>query len=57
MNIYFINDIHYNNNIINVSSNNNSDIFIKNHLDIINVSSKIKIIIKYNNNFKKKYNI
>jgi leucyl aminopeptidase len=53
MNIYFIKDIHYNNNIINVSSSNNSDICIKNHLDIINASSKIKIIIKYNNNFKK----
>ena len=53
MNIYFIKDIHYNNNIINVSSSNNSDICIKNHLDIINASSEIKIIIKYNNNFKK----
>jgi len=59
MNIYFIKDIDYNNNnnnnnnIINVSSSNNSDICIKNHLDIINASSEIKIIIKYNNNFKK----
>ena len=59
MNIYFIKDIHNNNNnnnnnnIINVSSSNNSDICIKNHLDIINASSEIKIIIKYNNNFKK----
>ena len=54
MNIYFIKDIHYNNNnIINVSSSNNSDICIKNHLDIINASSEIKIIVKYNNNFKK----
>lgn len=53
MNYYFIDDIkHINkNNIINVSSDN-CDICIKNHLDIINASAKIKTIIKYNNNFK-----
>lgn len=54
MNIYFIKDIKHldNNSIINVSSKK-SDICIKNHLDIINVSSEIKTILKYNNNFKK----
>jgi len=57
MNFYFINDSKYikDNNVIKVASNNSgSDICVKNHLDIINVSSKIKTIIHYNNNFKNK---
>ena len=38
------------NNVITVASaasNKNYDIYIKNHLDIINVSSKIKTIIHF----------
>jgi len=55
MKFYFINDNKKikDNNVINIASNN-SDICIKNHLDIINVSSKIKTILHYNNNFKNK---
>jgi len=63
----FIKDIKYpedpkgtTNNVIIVASaasaasNKNCDIYIKDHLDIINVSSKIKTIIHYNHNFKNK---
>lgn len=40
--------------VASASSNKNCDIYIKDHLDIINVSSKIKTIIHYNHNFKNK---
>ena len=41
----FIKDAKDTNNVITVASNKNCDIYIKDHLDIINVSSKIKTII------------
>lgn len=55
MKIYFVNNINDSNNVIKVASmKKNCDIKINNHLDIINVSSKIKTLLNYNNNFKKK---
>lgn len=55
MKIYFVNNIIDSNNVIKVASmKKNCDIQINNHLDIINVSSKIKTLLNYNNNFKKK---
>ena len=55
MKIYFVNNINDSNNVIKVASmKKNCDIQINNHLDIINVSSKIKTLLNYNNNFKKK---
>jgi leucyl aminopeptidase len=55
MKIYFVNKIYDSNNVIKVASiKKNCDIQINNHLDIINVSSKIKTLLNYNNNFKKK---
>jgi leucyl aminopeptidase len=55
MKIYFVNNIYDGNNVIKVASiKKNCDIQINNHLDIINVSSKIKTLLNYNNNFKKK---
>jgi leucyl aminopeptidase len=55
MKIYFVNNIYDSNNVIKVASiKKNCDIQINNHLDIINVSSKIKTLLNYNNNFKKK---
>jgi leucyl aminopeptidase len=53
MNLY-IGDIGDKTNVIKVSSNKNSDIYIKDHLDIINISSKIKTVIHYNRNFRNK---
>ena len=55
MKIYFVNNINDSNNVIKVASMKKvCDIKINNHLDIINVSSKIKTLLNYNNNFKKK---
>ena len=56
MKIYFVNNINDNNhNVIKVATNKkNCDIKIKNHLDIINVSTKIKTLLNYNNNLKNK---
>ena len=55
MKIFFVNNIIDNNNIIIVSSKDkNCDINIKNHLDIIKISSKIKTLLNYNNDLKKK---
>ena len=55
MKIYFVNNINDSNNVIKVASMKKiCDIQINNHLDIINVSSKIKTLLNYNNNFKKK---
>ena len=55
MKIYFVNNINDSNNVIKVASmKKKCDIQINNHLDIINVSSKIKTLLNYNNNFKKK---
>jgi leucyl aminopeptidase len=55
MKIYFVNNINESNNVIKVASiKKNCDIQINNHLDIINVSSKIKTLLNYNSNFKKK---
>jgi leucyl aminopeptidase len=56
MKIYFVNNINDNNhNVIKVATTKkNCDIKIKNHLDIINVSTKIKTLLNYNNNLKNK---
>lgn len=56
MKIYFVNNINNNNhNVIKVATNKkNCDINIRNHLDIISISKKIKTLLNYNNNFKKK---
>jgi leucyl aminopeptidase len=55
MKIYFVNNIYDSNNVIKVASIKKiCDIQINNHLDIINVSSKIKTLLNYNSNFKKK---
>lgn len=56
MKIYFVNNINSNNNnVIKVATNKkNCDINIRNHLDIINISMKIKTLLNYNNNLKKR---
>lgn len=56
MKIYFVNNINDNNhNVIKVATTKkNCDIKIKNHLDIINISTKIKTLLNYNNNLKNK---
>jgi len=59
MKIYFVNNINNinnnNRNVIKVATNKKScDINIKNHLDIISISTKIKTLLNYNNNLMKK---
>jgi len=55
MKIYFVDNIIDKNNVIVVASKDkNCDIKIENHLDIILISSKIKTLLNYNNNLKKK---
>ena len=55
MKIYFVDNIIDKNNVIVVDSKDkNCDIKIENHLDIILISSKIKTLLNYNNNLKKK---
>jgi len=55
MKIFFVNNINNNRNVIKVATNKkNCDINIKNHLDIISISTKIKTLLNYNSNLKKK---
>ena len=55
MNIKFVDEINYNDNIINVcSTKKNNCILINNYMDILNFSINVKNIIKYNLNESKK---